>query len=293
MIYLIGSIVFTSYLTISFKLLEKWNIDSFHAIVFNYLTCIITGTLFNGEFPVRQSIHEKWFPIAIVMGCSFILIFNIVALATRKNGISVATVAYKLSLVIPFIFSVGMYHEPIGIVRILGIAAALVSVILTCYSGAVNKSLPGRHTFTLASWSIPVILFISSGLLDSLLKYTEQAFLNETNNNSFLITAFFVAACVGTAIIIFQVVVQQKKISYRSVIAGIGIGIPNYFSIWCLVKALKMYPGKSSIILPVNNMGIVLFSAVVSLALFREKLSIINKTGIALAVLAIAAIAFG
>ena len=71
------------------------------------------------------------------------------------------------------------------------------------------------------------------------------------------------------------------------------IGVPNYFSIWCLLQVLKQYADNSSAIIPINNMGIVLFSAIVAWLLFRERLSAINWAGILLALGAIALIAYG
>ena len=75
--------------------------------------------------------------------------------------------------------------------------------------------------------------------------------------------------------------------------AGVLIGVPNYFSIWCLVHFLKESPWQTSASIPVNNMGIVLFSAVAAWVLFKELLSKINWTGILLSLLAIYLIAFG
>jgi len=68
--------------------------------------------------------------------------------------------------------------------------------------------------------------------------------------------------------------------------------VPNYFSIWCLVKVLKANAGNSSAVIPVNNMGIVLFSSVMAWMLFKEKLSVINWAGIILSIGAIALIAY-
>ena len=59
------------------------------------------------------------------------------------------------------------------------------------------------------------------------------------------------------------------------------------------MRVLKLYSANSSAIIPINNMGIVLFSAVAALIFFREKLSVLNWTGIALSLGAIALIAFG
>jgi uncharacterized membrane protein len=94
-------------------------------------------------------------------------------------------------------------------------------------------------------------------------------------------------------ILIIQLAVGKQQFSGKAVLAGAAIGIPNYFSIWCLMEVLKKYANNSSAIIPINNMGIVLFSAVMAWLLFKEKLSLINWVGIGLAVGAIALIAYG
>ncbi|MBS1933792.1 MAG: EamA family transporter, partial [Bacteroidetes bacterium] len=259
MFYLVGSIVLTSYLTLAFKMLEKFHINPFQAIVFNYCTCVVTGSIVNNEFPVHAStIHEDWFGWALLMGCMLVSIFNLLGVTTQKAGVAVASVANKLSLIIPFIFSVYLYNEHITSLKIVGIITALIAVILTCWpSGSFyNKNNPGSSTALLLV-ILPALLFFSSGLLDTTIKYVEQSLLNEENKNAYLITAFAVAAAIGLILLIFFVIAKRQQFSYKSIVAGICIGVPNYFSLWCLVKVLKRNSGNSSAIIPINNMGIV------------------------------------
>lgn len=299
MIYLVGSIVLASYLTLSFKAVERLGIDNFQAIVFNYITCVITGSIVNGSFPNSEAIHQSWFGWACFMGFVFIFLFNIVAFTAQKISVSAASVAYKLSLVIPFGFSIYLYNEKLTALKFLGIIVALVAVVLTCLppkqkmpsdprtQPAVTKT--NKYLLIL----MPVLLFIGSGLLDTMIKYVEQRYLDEANNNIYLITAFASAATIGAITLIILVISGRQKLSWKAMLAGAAIGIPNYFSIWCLLRVLKDYQGNSSAIIPINNMGIVLFSAIVAWLVFREKLSLINLTGIALAISAIALIAYG
>ena len=290
MLFLIGSIILTSYLTLSFKVTALLRINTLQAIVFNYLTCVITGSLFNGHFPVNAAaIQQPWFPWAILMGAVFITTFNIVGFTTQQLGVSVASVANKLSLVIPFIFSVFLYEEPATPLKLLGILLALIAVYLT----VKRENKPDEKKMNKWLLGLPVLLFAGSGLLDTLIKYTEQRFLNGSNNNDFLVTAFASAGSIGLIILFILVITGRQKFEYKAVLAGAAIGFPNYFSIWCLVEVLKQYAGKSSAIIPINNMGIVLFSAVAAWLLFKEKLSGINWLGIVLSVCAIALIAFG
>jgi drug/metabolite transporter (DMT)-like permease len=297
MLYLAGCILITAYLTISFKLAGRWNVNAFQAIVFNYITCVITGSLFNARFPVSgATLHEPWFKWALLMGATFILLFNLVAFNSQRIGVATTAVAYKLSLVIPFVFSAVLYHEKLTLLRILGIATALVGVYLTIRPAAGKESPTGTtEPRPFNKWLLiwPVLLFLGSGLLDTMIKYVQQKYLNEGNGNDFLIMAFVSAAVLGAVLLLAAVLSGRQRINFRSILAGIAIGLPNYFSIWCMVEALKQYPGNSSAIIPIINMGIVLVSTVAAVLLFRERLSSFNWLGIILSLGAIALIAFG
>ncbi|HYE56435.1 MAG TPA: hypothetical protein VD996_16415 [Chitinophagaceae bacterium] len=295
MIYLIGSIVFTSWLTLAFKVVERLRISTFQSIVFNYISCVITGSIVNGGIvDYAVATEQPWFGWACLMGTVFIGLYNIIGFTTQRIGVAVASVANKLSLVIPFVFSVVLYSEGVTALKITGIVVALVAVVLTCYPQQHSADRPPSAK-PLGVWLylLPVILFIGSGLLDTMIKYVEQGYLNNNNKNTYLITAFSMAAVIGSIVLLFQLLTRSARFSFKSVLAGIMIGVPNYFSIWCLLQVLKEYAGNSSAIIPINNMGIVLFSAVVAWILFKERLSAINWAGILLAVGAIALVAYG
>lgn len=292
MLYLMGSIVLTSYLTLSFKVCEKYRVSVFQAIVFNYLTCVITGSFVNGSFPINsQSIHTAWFQWACVMGILFISIFNIIGLTAQKISVAVASVANKLSLIIPVILSVYLYNESVKGWKLVGIILALVAVILTCYqpSSREHKSVSENKW----KYLLPFILFLGSGLLDSIINHVQKTYVTAENNNAYLVSGFLSAATIGITVLLVQYLRKKQVFEFKNLLAGILIGIPNYFSIWCLVHFLKESPWQSSASIPINNMGIVLFSSVVAWLLFKERLSAINWIGIILSSVAIYFIAFG
>ncbi len=292
MIFLIGSILFSSYLTLAFKMCGRYNVNLFQAVVVNYLACVITGCLVDGSVPfTRANLRSNWIGYAVAMGVLCIILFNIIGFTAHRIGVSVASVANKLSLVIPFLFSIYLYNEAATAFKISGILVALFAVVLTCYpskqgAGEEKKISSGLLIF-------PALLFVGSGLLDTLIKYTEHHFLNESNKNTFIITAFFVAFLLGLLVLLVQLLRGKTRLQPRALLAGVLIGVPNYFSMWFLVKVLKEYSANSSAIIPINNMGIVLVSAVAAGLLFKERLSGLNRIGILLAIAAIALIAFG
>lgn len=293
LLLLLGSIVLSSWLTLSFKLLEKFRIHTFQAIVFNYITCVITGSFVNGAFPINSKVvGEEWFPWAMLMGTVFILLFNVIAKTAQTMGVAVASVGNKLSLVIPFLFSIYLYNEEATAFKVAGVIMALVAVVFTCWPAPGNTEPSGKVVKT-AYFLLPLILFAGSGLLDTMIKYVETTYINETNQNAYLISAFAAAAAIGIISLVFLFSTGRVKFEPKAVVAGIIIGIPNYFSIWCLMGVLKAYAGNSSAIIPINNMGIVLFSTVVAFLLFKEKLTKLNWMGIVLSIAAIALIAYG
>ena len=291
MIYLVGSIVLTSYLTLSFKACEKYGVNVFQAIVFNYITCVITGSIVNGAFPIdAENIKTPWFGWAMIMGAMFVSIFNIVAITAQKNGVAVASVANKLSLIIPVVLSVYLYQETVAGWKAVGVVLALVAVVLTCYTTSGKGDTTQKNKWV---YLLPLVLFISSGLLDALINHVQLTYVTADNNNDYLVSSFFSAATIGTVILLTQLIRRKQEFVWKNLIAGVLIGIPNYFSIWCLVHFLQESPWQTSASIPVNNMGIVLFSAVVAWILFKERLTKINWLGILLSLVAIYLIAFG
>lgn len=295
MIYLLGSILLASYLTIAFKLCDHFKINKLQAILFNYLICAVTGSLVIGKVPDYVGyVREPWFVFSFLMGALFFVTFNLIALAVQKSGLAVASVASKLSLIIPFTISIFLYNESAGWLKVVGIFLALVAVVLTLYPAKKNEI----HIVKTAGISfdkiiLPLIVFIGTGIVDTMVKYVQHHFITDANNDDYLISSFSAAFALGFLFFIVQLFRKKESFQPKSLLAGIAIGIPNYFSIWCLLRVLKEFGDSSSVIIPINNMGIVLFSALVAWLFFKEKLTHINGLGIALSIGAIFLIAFG
>lgn len=293
MIFLLFSILLNAYLFLSFKVVERYRIPVLQAIVFNYLTCVLTGAAVSGSFPINaDAVHHPWFWWALLMGSMFVSIFTLIGFTAQKIGVSVVSVVTKLSLVIPFLFSIYLYAERVSAVQVGGLLLALLAVVFTSIPDQKNDQGDQRLS-PFVRLLVPLALFISTGLLDTLIKYVEQGFLTATNNDAYLITSFATAAVLGASVLVILIVRGKQRFHPGAIPAGIAIGIPNYFSIWCLVKALQLNPGRSAAIIPVNNMGIVLVGSIAALLIFGERMSRINWVGIGLSLVAIALIAFG
>jgi len=293
MFYLIGSIVLTSWLTIALKLVDRLKISTLQSIVWNYIFCVVTGSAVSSTYPMNSIViqQEVW-SWAILTGLMFICLFNVIAFTAQRMGVATASVSNKLSLVIPFLFSVFFWGDEVTIWKVGGIIIALLAVILTSMpAGGFAKNNKEKGEYYI--WLLPLILFIGSGFLDTLIKYIQQEVLKSGDANGFLMSSFGMAAAGGILIYIFRLMIKKEKWDNKSILAGLLIGVPNYASIWCLIEVLKQNPTNSAVVIPVNNIGIVLFSTLIAWLLFRERLTLQNWLGILLASGAILLIAFG
>lgn len=65
------------------------------------------------------------------------------------------------------------------------------------------------------------------------------------------------------------------------------LGVPNYFSLYFLIKALQNKNLESATIFTLINIGVILLSTFFGILLFKEKLIKQNYLGIALAIIAV------
>jgi drug/metabolite transporter (DMT)-like permease len=286
MIYFILVIVLNTLLSVLFKIFPKYNIDTFQAIVFNYITCVITGTWYLGAMPFTTTqMHAAWLPYAIIMGIAFISVFNLIGYCTKTIGITATTISNKLSLIIPVIISIIAYNETSTTLRIIGILLAIPAVY---FSSKKTEKADKQN-----SWKLIALLFLLSGLLDSFVKFVETTFLNHTEDQAYYtIYVFSTAAIIGMGILIQNLIRKKAKFEFKNVIAGCILGIPNYFSIYFFIKLLNSHIMNSSAIIPIANIGVVVCAAIAALFLFKERMNKVNTIGLLLGIAAILLIAF-
>lgn len=291
MAFLILSILFNAYLSLAFVFFKRFQVDLFQAIVFNYITCVLTGSLMLGGFPIQSSsLQEPWFKWSIGMGSLFISVFNLIAFSSVRAGVTITQTANRLSLVIPFLFSWLFFHESIDSFKWVGLVLALAAVILVSF----RKQNEDASAWKIKDLALPFLLFISSGIIDSLTNYVQKIYLKtQEQSNTYLISGFFIAGLIGSIILAYQYIQKKRHFAVRHLMAGIVLGIPNYFSIYFLVKALQNPDMSSSAVIPVNNIGVLFVVSMFGIFIFKERLIRINYLGLALTVLSILLILLG
>jgi drug/metabolite transporter (DMT)-like permease len=280
-IYIVLSVLFNAVLFVILKLFSRFNINKLQALVVNYFAAFAMGLLLTETaFDYNQITQKTWYIGSFLLGFLFIGVFYATALTSQRNGLSVASVASKMSVIIPICFGVILFNENLGIAKIIGILMALVAVYFTSKKeeGAIADS---------KNLLYPILVFFGAGAIDTSLKILQNDYLPENEISLFSSHTFLMAFMVGIVLIGINIVKNKTKIKGKNIAAGIILGIPNYFSLYYLIKMLDSEVFESSTIFTIHNVAIVMVSTLVGILFFKEKISIRNAIGIAMALLAI------
>ena len=134
---------------------------------------------------------------------------------------------------------------------------------------------------------MPVILFFGTGTIDSLVKFSQEIYIGNNKTIQFSSVLFMISAASGFILLAFRPASRKALKEPRVLLAGFILGIINFGSLYGLINALNSNIFESSVLFGINNIGIVLLSVILALALFREKLLPVNWIGIVLSLISI------
>lgn len=263
---------------ILFKLFNKFFINPFHAIVINYFTAGLLGLLlFSHQSDIIHSISSNWIIWIIAIGVLFFLNFIIIQISTVKIGMATTSIACKISVVIPVLFSIVYDNEVLSLNKLFGILGAIVSIALLTLRK--NKLIEINITNRLIVL-LPIILFFGLGITDTMVKYVQQKHAFEIKTTT--LTALFFTISFFSSLVwaIFKKDFIKKILDFKTIIAGFILGLSNFGSIYFLIMSLKHANIDHSIIFGMINLSIILLSVIIGYGIYREKLSKLNWVGV-------------
>lgn len=244
--------------------------------------CYVTGSLVNGQSPInKEIISTSWFPYALFLSATFIIFFNVNAYTVQKVGMIITGIFQKLSLIIPVILGLLFFDESASIFKYIAIGLTFVAILLINMTKGQNEELLEQAK---RYWYWPLLVFFGSGLIEGVLFYVQETGRVVDAGIDFVSILFFMAGCWG---LLFMILTNQlKSVTMKDVIAGVLIGVPNFFTIYLLIKGLEI-GWDGSVLFPVNNVGVIALTAVIGMIVFKEKLTSYNLAGLAIAMIAV------
>jgi len=279
MIFLCLSILCSSLINWVFRRFKQAQINTLHAIVINYLTCSIVGQSLGGTFIFSNSQQEQpYFWFSLLLGFLFVGIFFSMAKTTELFGVASNAVSSKMAFIFPALFYFFWLDEQISGLKWLGMGLAILAVFIINRRQKQTSTQKGPLYF-------PVLVFLGSGIIDSCMKWIDITYLKGASPLMPTTTIFTGAFLVGMTLLIIR---KDFRIQKKDWIAGILLGIPNYFSIYFLLLAIQELASQSTgAIFAVNNVGVILFSTLGSILLFKDKLTKMQLVGLSLSILSI------
>ncbi len=288
MIYLLLCILSSAAVLVTFKFAERLKVNTFSAILVNYITACLAGFfLANGDVKPLLNLNIGTVIFMLILGAMFISVFRLIGLSTQRAGVAVTSVATKMSVILPILFSVWIdANDSLNTVKIIGIALALVSVLLTTYK-------KDKLTHGSAGLYLPLLIFIGIGIIDSSVKYAQTTFVTNELNPIFNSAVFAIAGTIGFAILPFNKAAANNLQHIKTWLLGVILGLVNFGSMYFMIAALNhtdALTGKQmqgSILFGINNIGVVVASVFLGLMLFKERPTRTNWAGILLSVISI------
>ena len=293
------SVLATTWIFILFKLFPKYGVNTFQAIVINYLTACVCGISLYGNTLTKTAFeHTSWIPFVFLCGILFISLFYLMGLSSQRNGMSITSVAVKMSMAISMGLMIFIYKEEITWMKVAGIILSILGVIIMSYARRAtsdddrNPSIVTRHSSLYSRNLLLIAIFLGCGLLDVVLNYVQSFHLQHLSTSLFSAFGLGMAGVFGGIILLINILRKKETFEKKSIIAGILLGIPNYFSIYYLIQSYSSTSWSDSTVLAVLNVATVITSTLAGLVLFKEKLNLQKSAGLVLSLLAIACFYF-
>ncbi len=191
----------------------------------------------------------------------------------------ITSIFQKLSLVFPVIIGIGLFGEEGSMSKYVAILLAIVAIILI---NIKDKQDPETLATAKKYWYWPFLVLFGSGLIEVVIFYTQAKGIVTDAGLSFVSTLFFLAGCWG---VLYLLVTRSFSFARQDIIGGIILGVPNFFTIYLLIKGLETWEG--SVLFPINNLGVIVLTTILGVYLFREKLSRINYIGLVMAIICV------
>lgn len=263
------------------KLAKRYHIDVLQAITWNYSVAIaMTWLLYKPRLQAAQTAH---LPTYLLVGFLLPVLFLIIGTAVRITGIVKSDIAQRLSLLVPILAAFFYLGEPVTTVKMAGIGLGIMAILFAIPARTTKKTQNGG-----LGWLYLLLVFAGFGVIDFLLKQISA--FKEVPYTTSLFICFVVSFIISVIILIIQIARKKTKFSFPHILIGWALGIVNFGNILFYLKAHQALADRPSTVFASMNIGVIVLGALVGLIIFKEKLSTLNKIGLALALVAIAVI---
>ena len=204
--------------------------------------------------------------------CSFLLLIVVVSVKGAAN----TTIITRLSILLPILYGILVWSERPSVCQSIGILLAMTSLGLVGNRGA---NITRQDHIRYFAW-FPILFFLLAGtgrISQDMFKYL----CDPEQHQAHLAITFSIAAVPSAALFI----VRRQWPTVTERIMGTILGLINVMQVYCLLKALQIYP--DFIVFPVTSAAALVFTTLMAVWMLKERLRLKSYAGIGLAVCAL------
>lgn len=284
-LYLAASVLMTVFVFVALREIPRYKMNLHHVVAANYFVAAGVGLIWNPNSFNEVLAVPGAVKLALVIGVLFLGMFVLMGITAQRVGVMYMTIVTKMSVAIPVLFAWLYFSESMPWMRALGLILAMAAIFLVSYrpGNPIKLSDKGSPLITVL---LVACLFLGSGAVDSLFKVFDVYFASSVPNSAFTVFLFAVASTTGIVVTIVRLFTHKEPLKARSLLGGLLLGIPNFFSIFFLTQSLKYFD--ASMFYPVNNTLVLILMALIGLAIYREPFNTRNLIGLVVALAAVA-----
>jgi drug/metabolite transporter (DMT)-like permease len=258
-----------------FKIARKYNASSTQIVAYNYTFALALCYLsFTPDLTVLGT-SSPWKSL-ISLGILLPVVFLFLATSIRHMGIVKTDVAQRLSLIISILGAWLLFGEQFSGLKLTALLFGFPAIVLILDKPTENKE---------NKWIYPALVLLGFGVID--LFFKQIALTSTLSFTTSLFVIFSISLVIMVLINAYEILFRKTKMDFRSIIFGGLIGVFNFGNILFYLKAHQAFAKNPSTVFAGMNMGVIVIGSLVGIFVFNEKVTKLNITGLALALLAV------
>jgi drug/metabolite transporter (DMT)-like permease len=254
-----------------FKFSDQKKYDRSWVTLSNYITAVLVSVSLNNSKALNfKDVNLFDIGLGVITGVFFLLSFIFYQISVKKYGAGLSGMYGKIGILVPMLLSIFIWKELPSMIQWIGIFLAIGAILIS----SIQKNM---KTFELHP---SLILLFAFGGFGEFFNKVFQQYGDSTHKPIFLFFVFF-TALIGS---IFLLKKTTKEIRIKSLLTGIGVGIPNIFSSFFLLFALDKL--SAVIVFPIYSAGSITLISLGSFVFFKENISLQKWISILAAILA-------
>ncbi len=281
-LYLFLATFSSALMAIFLKAFQSDTDNRYGILVGNYITCLVLALVVMPDRSLLLHPQPATLVCGLVCGVLFVACLIVMQSSIRANGAILTSAFGKLGLLIPLAAGILVLHETPTPIQWVGIVLVIAAILMinrqednqgNASRSAGDTATDDNSANVSASRStrgllLLLLVLLISGFADGMAKVFEQVG-ERSQDTLYIFIVFLVAGLFAFALMILETKKTGRKVSRNNLLAGITVGIPNYFSSLLLLKTLAKLP--AFITYPAFSTGAILIVTLVSTVAFKEK----------------------